>query len=110
VHAGMSPFAPRKSVRYHSGARKDTEAVPYSSAVLPPGIRSRFVANINGIRMHVLEAGFETNDRPGVVLLHGFPESVDCGVGRNWQTDTNGDSARKDDKSHRSKGETQFRF
>jgi transposase len=45
-----------------------------SSAVLPPGIRSRFVANINGIRMRVLEAGFETNDRPGIVLLHGFPE------------------------------------
>jgi pimeloyl-ACP methyl ester carboxylesterase len=74
VHAGMGPFAPRQSVRDHSGARKDTEAVPYSSAVLPPGIRSRFVADINGIRMHVLEAGFETNARPGIVLLHGFPE------------------------------------
>ena len=24
--------------------------------------------------MHVLEAGFEVKDRPGVVLLHGFPE------------------------------------
>jgi len=24
--------------------------------------------------MHVLEAGFETNARPGIVLLHGFPE------------------------------------
>src|SRR5437868_15129129 len=51
VHAGMGPFAPSQSVRDHSGARKDTEAaVPYSSAVLPPGIRSRFVADINGIR------------------------------------------------------------
>jgi pimeloyl-ACP methyl ester carboxylesterase len=41
---------------------------------LPPGIRSRFVENINGLRMHVLEAGFETEGRPCILLLHGFPE------------------------------------
>ena len=41
---------------------------------LPPGIRSRFVENINGLRIHVLEAGFETKGRPCVLLLHGFPE------------------------------------
>jgi pimeloyl-ACP methyl ester carboxylesterase len=41
---------------------------------LPPGIRSRFVENINGLRMHVLEAGFERQGRPCVLLLHGFPE------------------------------------
>jgi pimeloyl-ACP methyl ester carboxylesterase len=41
---------------------------------LPSVIRSRFVDGINGLRMHVLEAGFETNDRPCVLLLHGFPE------------------------------------
>ena len=41
---------------------------------LPPGIRSRFVEGINGLRMHVLEAGFEPKGRPCVLLLHGFPE------------------------------------
>jgi pimeloyl-ACP methyl ester carboxylesterase len=41
---------------------------------LPPPIRSRFVDGINGLRMHVLEAGFETRGRPCVLLLHGFPE------------------------------------
>ena len=41
---------------------------------LPPGIRSRFVEDITGLRMHVLEAGFETRGRPCVLLLHGFPE------------------------------------
>ena len=41
---------------------------------LPSGIRSRFVDGINGLRMHVLEAGFETPGRPCVLLLHGFPE------------------------------------
>jgi pimeloyl-ACP methyl ester carboxylesterase len=41
---------------------------------LPPAIRSRFVEDVNGLRMHVLEAGFENRGRPCVLLLHGFPE------------------------------------
>ena len=41
---------------------------------LPPDIRSRFVEDINGLRMHVLEAGFERRGRPCILLLHGFPE------------------------------------
>jgi pimeloyl-ACP methyl ester carboxylesterase len=41
---------------------------------LPASIRSRYVDGINGLRMHVLEAGFETRGRPCVLLLHGFPE------------------------------------
>lgn len=47
---------------------------PYPARILPAGVRSRFVDGINGLRMHVLEAGFETPNRPLVVLLHGFPE------------------------------------
>ena len=51
---------------------------PLEQAVLPAGIRSRFVDDINGLRMHVLEAGFQSqspaDDRPCVLLLHGFPE------------------------------------
>ena len=30
--------------------------------------------DINGLTMHVLEAGFETKGRPCLLLLHGFPE------------------------------------
>ena len=41
---------------------------------LPATIRSRIVDNINGLAMHVLEAGFETPGRPCLLLLHGFPE------------------------------------
>jgi len=41
---------------------------------LPQGIRSRYVDGVNGLRMHVLEAGFEMPGRPCVLLLHGFPE------------------------------------
>jgi pimeloyl-ACP methyl ester carboxylesterase len=41
---------------------------------LPTGIRSRFVDGINGLRMHLLEAGFAQRGRPCLLLLHGFPE------------------------------------
>ena len=47
---------------------------PYPDSWLPDGIRSRFVENINGLRIHLLEAGHEPGDRPVLVLLHGFPE------------------------------------
>src|SRR5882672_5443388 len=47
---------------------------PYGNGTLPAGIRSRAVANVNGMTVHVLEAGFEESGRPVVLLLHGFPE------------------------------------
>jgi len=49
-----------------------TELPPLDSGVLLPGISARFVENVNGLRMHVLEAG--TPGRPCLLLLHGFPE------------------------------------
>lgn len=45
-----------------------------TAIALPPGIRSRFVDDVNGLRVHLLETGFEGGDRPCVLLLHGFPE------------------------------------
>ena len=50
-----------------------SELAPLDPSVLPPGIRSRFVDGVNGLRMHVLEAG-EGEGRPLLLLLHGFPE------------------------------------
>ncbi len=47
---------------------------PLSTPMLPAGIRARFVDNSNGLKMHVLEAGYEAKGRPCLVLLHGFPE------------------------------------
>ena len=52
----------------------DNRNVVYGQTTLPPGVRSRLVKNINGLTMHILEAGFEPPDRPLVLLLHGFPE------------------------------------
>src|SRR5215510_5325004 len=71
---------------------------------LPPTIRSRYVDGINGLRMHVLEAGSETKGRPLLLLLHGFPELAfswhhlapdQRGYGRTtgWDPDYDGDLA-----------------
>ena len=50
------------------------EIAELDQSLLPAGIRSRFVPGVNGLRMHILEAGFEPAGRPCVMLLHGFPE------------------------------------
>ena len=45
---------------------------PIEFGILPDGIRSRFVNDVNGLNMHILEAG--SSDQPLLLLLHGFPE------------------------------------
>src|SRR6476469_9700246 len=47
---------------------------PYGHGTLPAGIRSRQIENVNGMTVHILEAGYETRGRQAVLLLHGFPE------------------------------------
>jgi pimeloyl-ACP methyl ester carboxylesterase len=47
---------------------------PLASSVLPAGLRARLLPGINGLDVHVLEAGHEPPGRPAVLLLHGFPE------------------------------------
>src|SRR5215471_14641507 len=47
---------------------------PLSSSVLPAGVRPRVLRGINGLDIHLLEAGHERPNRPAVLLLHGFPE------------------------------------
>jgi pimeloyl-ACP methyl ester carboxylesterase len=50
-------------------------AVPaLSDTVLPRGLRARFLEGVNGLRVHVLEAGYQSEGRPCLLLLHGFPE------------------------------------
>ena len=41
---------------------------------LPKGIRSRYIGDVNGLNMHVLEAGYSDQARPCILMLHGFPE------------------------------------
>lgn len=45
---------------------------PLSAAVLPPGVRARVLDGVDGLRVHLLEAG-DPRD-PVVLLVHGFPE------------------------------------
>jgi pimeloyl-ACP methyl ester carboxylesterase len=45
---------------------------------LPAGVRSRLVPGVNGLSMHVLEAGDPAH--PLILLLHGFPE-----LGYSWR-------------------------
>jgi pimeloyl-ACP methyl ester carboxylesterase len=47
---------------------------PFAPEILPAGVRSRLIPNVNGMTVHILEAGYEVPNRPCVLLLHGFPE------------------------------------
>ena len=47
---------------------------PIDATLLPAGIRSRIVEGINGLSMHILEAGYQEQGRPCLLLLHCFPE------------------------------------
>jgi pimeloyl-ACP methyl ester carboxylesterase len=47
---------------------------PLPPSVLPAGVRARILPGINGLDIHLLEAGHDVPGRPAVLLLHGFPE------------------------------------
>ena len=49
---------------------------PLDTRHLPAGVHSRFVESVNGLRMHVLEAGHEKPGQPLLLLLHGFPNRL----------------------------------
>ena len=69
---GPRPPAPLAAASARAAAQ-EAPIGPYDPDVLPAGVRSRFVNDVNGLRVHVLEAGYE-GDRPALLLLHGFPE------------------------------------
>src|SRR5690606_35708326 len=50
--------------------------IPYGRGTLPTGVRSRMIHKVNGLDVHVLEAGFESPGLPLALLLHGFPDLV----------------------------------
>jgi len=73
--APLGAMATRSELRAQPAAAGD-----YGAGTLPAGIRSRLVNGVNGITMHVLEAGYEAPGRPGLLLVHGFPE-----LGYSWR-------------------------
>src|SRR5689334_6475947 len=68
----MTLAAPAVALSAREQAPSSNTLSPLDAGVLPRDIRARFVDNVNGIRMHVLEAGEAA--RPTVLLVHGFPE------------------------------------
>lgn len=46
----------------------------YGEGTLPKGVRSRIIHGVNGLDVHILEAGYESPGRPLALLLHGFPD------------------------------------
>ncbi|MFT4714544.1 MAG: pimeloyl-ACP methyl ester carboxylesterase [Candidatus Azotimanducaceae bacterium] len=52
-----------------------SERVFYGVDIIPESIRSRMIEEVNGLSIHILEAGYEDGlSKPCIVLLHGFPE------------------------------------
>ena len=87
ANAAVIPSARAADTPAENAAKGETRSAPsepthmdknndvaYGESTLAPGIRSRFVPGINGLTMHILEAGFEEKNRPCILLLHGFPE------------------------------------
>ena len=46
----------------------------YGNVTLPEGVRSRMIRGVNGLDVHILEAGHQSPGRPLALLLHGFPD------------------------------------
>ena len=71
----MAVWRSRNSAANAAIVHTDFSSLPaYGNGTIPAGIRSRQIANVNGMTVHILEAGYETPGRPAVLLLHGFPE------------------------------------
>jgi pimeloyl-ACP methyl ester carboxylesterase len=73
--AAAAGFVRAQAPAQSSIVRTDLSTLPpYGNGTIPSGIRSRVVPNVNGLSVHMLEAGFDRPGRPLVLLLHGFPE------------------------------------
>jgi len=67
----VSQSAPARA----SIVQTDFSTLPaYGNGTIPAGVRSRQIPNVNGMTVHILEAGYDTPGRPVILLLHGFPE------------------------------------
>lgn len=52
----------------------DLSTSTYGDGTLPKRVRSRMIHGVNGLDVHILEAGYENPGRPLALLLHGFPD------------------------------------
>lgn len=69
----MSAFTARNCQLIAQGVLLSEETRPASLPLSALGqVQSRYVEDVNGLTMHLLEAG--DPDAPGILLLHGFPD------------------------------------
>lgn len=69
--AGLSGIA----LAQKATTREELVKLPaYGNGTLGSGIHSRLIDNVNGLTVHILEAGYETPGRQLVYLMHGMPE------------------------------------
>ena len=73
--AAMGGVTLAQGIAHAAQGNADVASLPsYGGSTIPSGIRSRRIPNVNGLTVHMLEAGYETPGRSAVLLLHGFPE------------------------------------
>jgi pimeloyl-ACP methyl ester carboxylesterase len=77
--AAMSHGVPNGPQATHAGIAHEAYKLP--ALPLPAGIRERYVPGVNGLTIHILEAGYDSPQRPAILLLHGFPE-----IAYSWRT------------------------
>ncbi len=63
-----------RSAQANLSGEVDLTQTPYGTETLPKGVRSRMILRVNGLDVHILEAGYESPGRPLALLLHGFPD------------------------------------
>jgi pimeloyl-ACP methyl ester carboxylesterase len=72
VGAFVGHSARARAASFQTGGSLPSQA--YGNGTIPAGIRARTIANVNGLTVNMLEAGFERPGSPAILLLHGFPE------------------------------------
>jgi hypothetical protein len=61
--------------------RTDPAALPpYGHGALPAGIRSRMIAGVNGLNVHILEAAMRRRVGPPYCFCTAFPSSPTAGA------------------------------
>jgi pimeloyl-ACP methyl ester carboxylesterase len=70
--ASMLPVHPE--ARANPLGERNMTTSSYGEGTLPHGVRSRMIEGVNGLDVHILEAGHESPGRPLALLLHGFPD------------------------------------
>ena len=72
--AGLGSFAIAPNASARAVVRTDLSTLPpYGNGTISGGIRSRQVANVNGMTVHILEAGYENARQTSSLVVAWLP-------------------------------------